>query len=452
LTRQAGALLSLPEPHPALEIARAVAAAGGRALVVGGWVRDSLRGFEDGSEDLDLEVLGLAPEDLERLLTGFGRVRRVGKAFPVYQLSGWAMDVSLTRAGGFAEAARRRDLRVNAMGWDPLTGVLEDPHDGQTDLASGTLRAVDPAHFGDDPLRGLRSVQLAARLEMALDPALRDLCVASDLGDVPAERIFAEWKRILLRAPRPSRALLLLRELQLLRFFPELEALVGVPQDPEWHPEGDVWIHTGRVVDQAAGLRRGHEKSDLLLMFGALCHDFGKPQTTEEREGRIVSRKHSEEGLAPTRAFLERMRAPNWLVTGVVALVRHHLAPAHFVRDSGAAGAKAYRKLARLLAEAGVDFDVLYRVARADHLGRTTSEALAGSFAAGDTFLERARVIETEPATHQPVVRGRQLLALGIEPGPALGALLARCQDVQDETGWTDPESILARVFGPSSD
>lgn len=452
MTRQAGALLSLPEPHPALEIARAVAAAGGRALVVGGWVRDSLRGFEDGSEDLDLEVLGLAPEDLERLLTGFGRVRRVGKAFPVYQLSGWAMDVSLTRAGGFAEAARRRDLRVNAMGWDPLTGVLEDPHDGQTDLASGTLRAVDPAHFGDDPLRGLRSVQLAARLEMALDPALRDLCVASDLGDVPAERIFAEWKRILLRAPRPSRALLLLRELQLLRFFPELEALVGVPQDPEWHPEGDVWIHTGRVVDQAAGLRRGHEKSDLLLMFGALCHDFGKPQTTEEREGRIVSRKHSEEGLAPTRAFLERMRAPNWLVTGVVALVRHHLAPAHFVRDSGAAGAKAYRKLARLLAEAGVDFDVLYRVARADHLGRTTSEALAGSFAAGDTFLERARVIETEPATHQPVVRGRQLLALGIEPGPALGALLARCQDVQDETGWTDPESILARVFGPSSD
>jgi tRNA nucleotidyltransferase (CCA-adding enzyme) len=452
LTRQAGALLSLPEPHPALEIARAVAAAGGRALVVGGWVRDSLRGFEDGSEDLDLEVLGLAPEDLERLLTGFGRVRRVGKAFPVYQLSGWAMDVSLTRAGGFAEAARRRDLRVNAMGWDPLTGVLEDPHDGQADLASGTLRAVDPAHFGDDPLRGLRSVQLAARLEMALDPALRDLCVASDLGDVPAERIFAEWKRILLRAPRPSRALLLLRELQLLRFFPELEALVGVPQDPEWHPEGDVWIHTGRVVDQAAGLRRGHEKSDLLLMFGALCHDFGKPQTTEEREGRIVSRKHSEEGLAPTRAFLERMRAPNWLVTGVVALVRHHLAPAHFVRDSGAAGAKAYRKLARLLAEAGVDFDVLYRVARADHLGRTTSEALAGSFAAGDTFLERARVIETEPATHQPVVRGRQLLALGIEPGPALGALLARCQDVQDETGWTDPESILARVFGPSSD
>ena len=452
MTRQAGALLSLPEPHPALEIARAVAAAGGRALVVGGWVRDSLRGFEDGSEDLDLEVLGLAPEDLERLLTGFGRVRRVGKAFPVYQLSGWAMDVSLTRAGGFAEAARRRDLRVNAMGWDPLTGVLEDPHDGQADLASGTLRAVDPAHFGDDPLRGLRSVQLAARLEMALDPALRDLCVASDLGDVPAERIFAEWKRILLRAPRPSRALLLLRELQLLRFFPELEALVGVPQDPEWHPEGDVWIHTGRVVDQAAGLRRGHEKSDLLLMFGALCHDFGKPQTTEEREGRIVSRKHSEEGLAPTRAFLERMRAPNWLVTGVVALVRHHLAPAHFVRDSGAAGAKAYRKLARLLAEAGVDFDVLYRVARADHLGRTTSEALAGSFAAGDTFLERARVIETEPATHQPVVRGRQLLALGIEPGPALGALLARCQDVQDETGWTDPESILARVFGPSSD
>ena len=448
MTSQPSALLRLPEDHPGLAIARAVAAQGGRALVVGGWVRDRLLGSEGGSDDVDLEVFGLAPEVLEAVLGDFGRVRRVGRTFPIYQVGGLSMDVSAASSRNFAEAARRRDLRINAIGWDPLTGALEDPHDGQSDLASGTLSAVDAAHFGDDPLRGLRTVQLAARLEMTLDAELRSLCVATDLDSMPAERVFAEWKRILLRAPRPSVALTLLQELGLLRFFPELEALIGVPQDPEWHPEGDVWVHTGRVVDQAAQLRQNQDEDrDLLLMFGALCHDLGKPGTTEERDGRIVSRKHSEKGLEPTRVFLERLRAPGWLVTGVVALVRHHLAPAQFVRDSDAAGAKAYRKLARRLAEAGIDFELLYRVARADHLGRTTADARAGSFAVGDRFLERARAIDAEPATHEPAVTGRHLLALGIEPGPEMGALLARCLDIQDETGWSDPEPILARAL-----
>ncbi len=450
MTRDHGTALRLPEDHPALAIAQSVADAGGRMLVVGGWVRDRLLDRGGGSDDVDLEVFALAPDALEAVLGGFGHVRRVGRAFPVYQVGGLAMDVSIPGSQDFAEAARRRDLRINAIGWDPLTGALEDPHDGQSDLAGGTLRAVDPGRFGDDPLRGLRTVQLAVRLEMTPDEELRSLCAATDLAGVSAERVFEEWKRILLRAPRPSAALRLLRELALLRFFPELEALIDVPQDPEWHPEGDVWVHTGKVVDQAAQLRRGDERRDLLLMFGALCHDFGKPGTTEELEGRIVSHKHSEAGLEPTRAFLERMRAPSWLVRGAVALVRHHLAPAHFVRDSGAAGVKAYRKLARRLAQSGVDFELLHDVARADHLGRTTPDALAGSFAAGDTFLERARAIDAKPATHEPAVKGRHLLARGIEPGPEMGALLAQCQDVQDETGWTDPEPILARVLGPT--
>ncbi|MEE2674842.1 MAG: HD domain-containing protein [Myxococcota bacterium] len=440
--------LRLPDDHPGLAIARAVAGEGGCALVVGGWVRDRLLDIDEGSGDLDLEVFGLAPEALERVLARFGRLRRVGRAFPVYQLGNLALDVSAPGSTNFAEAAGRRDLRVNAIAWDPLTGALEDPHEGQADLASGTLRAVDPARFGEDPLRGLRTARLAARLEMRLDAELMSLCAATDLADVPAERLFTEWKRILLRTRRPSVALVLLRELGLLRFFPELAALVDVPQDPEWHPEGDVWVHTGRVVDQAAQFRRNHEEGrDLLLMFGALCHDFGKPGTTEERDGRIVSRGHSEEGLDPTRAFLERLRAPGWLVTGTVALVRHHLAPAQFVQEPGPAGAKAYRKLARRLAEAGIDFDLLYQVARADHLGTATPEALAGAFAAGDRFLERARAIDSEPATHEAAVTGRHLLALGVEPGPGMGALLARCLDIQDETGWTDPEPILARAL-----
>ena len=449
MTPKSRALLTLPDMHPALAIARSVAAAGGRALVVGGWVRDRLLGSEADDDDIDLEVFGLEPEVLEPLLAEAGPLRRVGQSYPIYQVGGLALDISTPDTGDFAEAARRRDLRVNAIGWDPLAGALEDPHDGQADLAAGILRAVDPARFGEDPLRGLRSVQLAARLEMRLDEPLRALCAASDLRAVPAERIYAEWKRILLRADRPSIALTLLQELELLTFFPELEALVGVSQDPEWHPEGDVWVHTGRVIDQAARLRTGDDERDLLLMFGALCHDFGKPATTEEREGRIVSRKHSERGRGPSRSFLEGLRAPLWLVTGVLALVQHHLAPAHFVREPGAAGAKAYRKLARRLAAAGVDFELLYQVARADHLGCGTAAARAGSFEAGDTFLARAREIEAEPGTHESVVKGRHLLALGIGPGPEMGKLLARCRDVQDETGWRNAEMILERVLEP---
>lgn len=440
--------LKLPEAHPALTIARSVAAAGGRALVVGGWVRDRLLGREAHDDDIDLEVLGLAPEVLEGLLAESGRVRRVGQSYPIYQVGGLALDISASAAGTFAEAARRRDLRVNAIGWDPLAKVLEDPHAGQADLAAGILRAVDPARFGDDPLRGLRSIQLAARLEMRLDEPLRALCASCDLGAVPVERIYGEWKRLLLRAARPSIALKLLHELEILTFFPELAALVGVPQDPEWHPEGDVWVHTGRVLDQAARLRKGDEPGDLLLMFGALCHDFGKPATTEERGGRIVSRQHSEHGRGLSRSFLEGMRAPAWLVTGVVALVQHHLAPAQFVREPRPAGAKAYRRLARRLAAAGVDFELLQRVARADHLGCGTDEARAGAFEAGDLFLSRALEIDDETGTHESVVKGRHLLALGIEAGPEMGQLLARCRDVQDETGWTDPEAILGRVLG----
>jgi tRNA nucleotidyltransferase (CCA-adding enzyme) len=437
----------LPEAHAVRGIAKACAEAGGRALVVGGWVRDQLRG-EPREADVDLEIFGLSVAAARDVLARFGRVRRVGRAFPIQLVRELGLEVSVAEPGvDFETAARRRDLRINAMGWDPLSGELLDPHGGRADLAAGVLRATDPAHFGDDPLRGLRTAQLAARFEMAPDAELRGLCAATDLGKVPAERIFGELRRLLLRAARPSIAFGLLHEVGLLRFFPELAALVGTPQDPEWHPEGDVWVHNQLVIDRAAQLREGDEARDLLLMFGALCHDLGKPATTERREGRILSYKHSEAGIPPTHVWLERLRAPKWLVTGVVALVRHHLAPAQLTREANRAGPRAYRKLLRRLAAAGLDADLLERVARADHLGRTTEDALAGRFAAGDAFRVRAAEISAEPATHTDAVKGRHLLARGMVPGPEVGRILARCREIQDETGWTDPDAILARVL-----
>ncbi|MCE2390889.1 MAG: polynucleotide adenylyltransferase [Proteobacteria bacterium] len=444
-----------------IEICRAVGAAGGRALIVGGYVRDRLRG--EDPKDVDVEVFGLPLAELRRILSRYGRVVEIGRAFGVLRLREIDVDFSLPRrdskvgAGhrgfdvecdpelSFAEAARRRDLTINSMSLDPLTGEIVDPHAGRDDLERGVLRATDPARFAEDPLRGLRVAQFAARFEMRADAELLRECAALDLGELAAERIYEEFRKLLLKGVRPSLGLELLRETSLLRFFPELERLVGVPQDPQWHPEGDVWVHNQLVVDEAARLRQGRDDEDLGVMFGALCHDFGKPSTTAHSDGRIRSLAHDVEGVAPARAFLERMRAPAALTGRVAAFVRYHLAPALYVKN--AAGPKAYRRLARKLAAAGATLEELARVARSDHLGRTTPDALARRFEAGDRFLEIARELTVSREAVPDVVRGRDLIARGIEPGPGFGPILARCREVQDETGWTEPEPILERVF-----
>ena len=455
---------TMPAPRlefesPLGEIAAAVRDAGGRAVVVGGWVRDHLLGVR--SKDVDVEVFGLDVARLESLLAGFGKVHAVGRAFGVFRVGDVDVDFSLPRRDSkrgpghrgfdvapdpsldFAEAARRRDLTVNSIGIDPLTAEVLDPHGGRGDLERRVLRATDPARFPEDPLRGLRVAQLAARLEMAPDGELIALCRGLDLAELSGERVFEELGKLLLRAARPSLGFKVLEDTGLLRFFPELDALRGVPQDPEWHPEGDVWTHTLMVLDVAASLRG--EGEDLALMFGALCHDLGKPATTERIGGRIRSRGHDVEGVAPARALLARMRAPGALVERVAALVEHHLAPALFTRNG--ATAKGYRRLARKLERAGASIELLVKVARADHLGRTTADALAGRFDAGDAFLAAARACRVEHAAPRDVVLGRHLIARGLQPGPGFAPILERCRDVQDETGWADPDRILDRAL-----
>ena len=440
-----------------LEVARAVKAAGGRALVVGGYVRDRLLGLD--AKDVDVEVFGLELGALKAVLGSFGRVLEVGESFGVLRVSGLDVDFSLPRRDskvspghrGFAvacdphldfeSAARRRDLTINSMSLDPLSEELIDPLGGQRDLERGVLRATDARAFPEDPLRALRVAQFIARFEMCPDPALVALCRSAGLDEVSGERIFEELRKLLLKGRRPSAGLRFLETSGLLRFLPELEALVGVPQDPEWHPEGDVWVHTLMVVDEAARLRTGAAE-DLALMLGALCHDLGKALTTRTGpDGRIRSPAHSERGVEATRALLARLRAPNDLVRRVCALVEHHLAPVVFI-GTGATAA-GYRRLARTLHGAGVSLDLLARVARADRLGRSTEEALARAFPAGDRFLERARCFLVTPRPPRDVVMGRHLIARGLTPGPAFTALLERCRDIQDEEGWQDADRII---------
>ncbi len=444
-----------------LALARTIHGAGGRALLVGGWVRDQLLLAE--SKDYDVEVYGLSVARLEEVLGTFGEVIAVGRAFGVLRVKGLDIDFSIPRrdsktgrghrgflveldpALDYATAARRRDLTINSIAYDPLEETILDPHDGRGDLERGVLRATDADKFAEDSLRGLRVAQFTARFEMAPDDELRAICSSLDLSDLPGERLFEELRKLLLKGKRPSLGLEFLKETGMLRIFPELEAMIGVPQDPIWHPEGTVWEHTLLVVDEAAALRQGEEDHDLVLLLAALCHDLGKPATTIEVDGRIRSPEHEDVGVGITRTFLERLRASGELSSKVEALVRDHLAPAQFVK--GGATARGYRRLARRLDEAGVSAEMLYRVAMADHLGRTTPDALARDFHYGDEFLQTMRELHVAEEGPKDIVLGRHLIARGYAPGPWFGEALKACRDVQDETGQDDADQILDRVL-----
>ena len=458
----ASELADLPGPIRAL--AREIREAGGRGFLVGGAVRDRLRG--EPAADWDLEVHGLSIDRLEEVLSAHGQVIAVGRAFGVLRLTGIDADFSVPRRDsrigtghrGFRaeldpalspeDAVRRRDLTVNALMLDPLTGEVLDPAGGLADMRQHRLRAVDPLTFPEDPLRPLRVAQLAARLEYDVDQDLLALCRSIDLSALPAERVWDEWEKMLLLGRRPSLGLEFLRAAELLALTPELQALIGVLQDPEWHPEGDVWEHTLRSADAAARLRVGERAADLPLMFGALCHDLGKAVTTELVKGRWHSYEHEVVGVALAHGMLARLGAPGWLVTAVGTLVRWHLQPAALHHHGG--GPRAYRRLARALQAGGVQIKLLERVARADSLGRTTPEALAGVFPEGDRFLREAEALAVHDAAPADVVLGRHLIGRGLPPGPGFGPILARCREVQDETGWTDPDRILDEALGRS--
>jgi tRNA nucleotidyltransferase (CCA-adding enzyme) len=462
LRRPGGTPFDGPIPDGIPELARAVAQAGGRLLVVGGWVRDALLGHD--SKDVDLEIFGLAAESVSALVRPLGFTERVGRQFPIWRHTRAGLDLALARGGENASraldpatlpslvraASRHRDLTLNAIAWDPLEDRLLDPLGGVADLESRLLRAADPERFGLDPLRLLRVARLCARLKARVDPALVSLCQTLDLGGLPVERVAVELQRMLLELERPSQALDCLDRLGQLDVFEPIAALKGVPQDPRWHPEGDVYVHTAMVVDRAAAIARvlPPEAAERLL-FGALCHDLGKPTTTTIERGRIRSLGHEAESARRTRDWLGSLRYSARLVAAVEVLVAHHLAPAQFI--AGGAGPRAYRRLARKLVAGGVTLVDLERVARADHLGRTTDAARAGRFDAGPAFLEKAEQAQVRTGVRSDVVSAAFVMRNGIAAGPDLGRILARCRALQDETGWNDEARLLEAVLIESS-
>ncbi|HWS87202.1 MAG TPA: HD domain-containing protein [Pyrinomonadaceae bacterium] len=442
--------MTSPVPEKILRLARAVKEAGGRALLVGGCVRDRLLGRE--VKDWDVEVYGVEPAALRGLLGRFGRVNVVGEAFTVYKL-GQDLDVSLPRrerktgrghrgfyiegdpSMSFEEAARRRDFTVNAILEDPLAGETIDPHRGLEDMRARLLRAVSPETFVEDSLRVLRAAQFAARFGFEVEAQTVELCRSIDLTDLPAERVWGELEKILLAAPHPSVGLRWLERLGVTpQLFPELHALKGVEQEKDWHPEGDVLTHTLLVCDRARELidDLDHPRR-VTVMLAALCHDFGKPSTTKFVEGRVRSRGHDEAGVAPTLALLERLKI--FTLDGydvraqVSALVREHLKPGEFYRKRDEVTDGAFRRLARRC-----ELELLYRVAKADSLGRNAPWVPPERWFDAEPqewFIARARELSIERRPPEPILLGRHLLGMGLKPSPLVGEIQRAVYELQ---------------------
>ena len=436
------------EAPTVLEVARRVRDAGGRALLVGGCVRDGLLGGRP--KDFDFEVYGLASASLQAALAPAFGLDLVGASFGVIKLKGHDIDVALprreTKLGlghrafaaesdpglSLAEASARRDFTVNAIYRDPLTGEVLDPWNGRADLDRRVLRHVSP-HFSEDPLRVLRGMQFAARFGLEPAPETVDVCRAMTPEGLAQERLMGEWAKLLTQGVEISRGLSFLRAVGWTRHYPELERLIGCEQDPEWHPEGDVWNHTLECLDRFAAARdAGGWPADEALLVGlaVLCHDFGKPACTgyDPVKRRIRSLGHDEAGVAPTLSFLRRLTNEERLLRDVPALVRLHMRPFAMWRDKSSDG--AVRRLATQVCR----IEDLARVAAAD---TTSPEAC-------DWLVAQAKRLEVEAAAPKPILRGRDLIALGMKPGPAFKGILSAAYDAQLEGAFSTVEEAVA--------
>lgn len=440
---------------PALELARAVARAvsrrGGRAFLVGGAVRDRLLGQD--AKDADLEVYRVEPDALVSTLAELGRVNDVGRAFGILKLtrSGVTVDVGLPRRDskvarghrGFhvaadpflseVEACARRDLTINAILEDPLTGEVVDPFDGAADLRRRRLRHVSAA-FVEDPLRVLRIVQFAARFDFGIDAETAALCRTLDLSELPQERTWDEVKKWLLRGKRPSTGMHALIETGAITTFPELAALRGVPQDDHWHPEGDVFDHTALCLDHAVTMR-DHVPRPLAFMLAVLFHDLGKAPTTAWKNARLRAHAHDTGGEALARAACQRLSRESDLADEVVALVRLHLRPGQL----GAQGAVSDAAVRRLALEA--DLRMLTAVADADGRGRALPVSACGD---SSWLLEHAERLRVRDGAPKPLLLGRHMIELGVRPGPRLGRLLAMVFERQLDGEITTLDEAIA--------
>ncbi len=427
-----------------------------RAFLVGGCVRDALLGLPAGN-DFDVEVFGADYDSLLKALSRWGRTDLVGRSFGVVKLttgSGRSYDFTVPRKDskvapghkGFAvefdpaitpqDAAARRDFTINSILYDPRARQVIDYFGGVADLNNRVLRHTSAA-FAEDPLRVLRGMQFAGRFNLRAAPETIVLSrqIKSGYPELAVERVREEWFKWAQLSATPSAGLRFLAACEWIDHFPEIKAMADTPQEPEWHPEGDVFAHTCHCCDAMArleGWRLADAESRVVYMLAVLAHDFGKPATTrrELRDGRmrIVSPGHEEAGALLAETFLDRMRAPTAIRERVIPLVRNHLFHLEEITD------RALRRLARRLEPENIHG--LCLVMTADSMGRPPRPAVEPENV--KTLLARAHELEIKRQPPRPILLGRHLMEIGLQPGEPFGNILDKAFDAQLEGAFGD--------------
>ena len=459
------------------EIIKAIKEAGGRAFLVGGCVRDMVLGKY--AKDFDIEVYKLQPSEVEEIVKQFGKVSEVGKSFGVLKLSfgkDVEIDVSLPRtdskigAGhkGFDvntdpdmrldEAASRRDFTINSIAFDPLTNELFDPFDGLKDLNKKILRVTNSETFGDDSLRVLRALQFIARFELKTEQESKKIIqsMIPELKELPKERIFEEWKKLLLKSEKPSLGLAAGIKLGVFKeLHPEFLLLPKTPQDSESHPEGYVWSHTLKCVDEAAKIIRREkleEKTALVIMFSTLCHDLGKHFTKQVRNGLYVYTEHYKAIQEPTQKFLNKIGVDKNIKVKVLKLVTNQLTPLNLYLSEAKQGEKVTDGVIRRLANRLYPATVYELVLLADadywgtiiHSNQIISEEwqFPGMSPAGDWLLKRAQTIKVDKCKPKDLIKGKDLIDLGLKPGVKFGVIIYLANQLRDEKNFTKNQVI----------
>lgn len=453
--------LSPDQFERAKRIAEELEAAGATdCVMVGGCVRDSLLGLS--SKDIDLEVYGLNYDQIVKALTRNHQINLVGQAFGIVLVDG-TIDVSIPRREskvgighkGFstesdpnmtpAEAALRRDFTVNAIALR-FDGEFVDPFNGRADLEVGILRATSEK-FREDPLRVLRGMQFVSRFGFEMETQTISMCreLRTEFSTLSPERVYDEWAKWA-RGNYPGKGLDILKKTGWLAEFPCLGAIDGLPQDPAWHPEGDVFGHTAHVCDAAAEIAQREgltENERLTLLMAALLHDTGKAGTTVRNEaGRWVSPGHAEASVPLSEVFLRSLKAPHWLIDHVKPLIREHMAPMSIQRDEKPT-AKSVRRLAMRLDPSSIS--MLALLCEADNNGRPPLPKGKPL----EQWMEIAAKESVEARAPEPLLLGRHLLErpeLGYEPGPEMGRVLKAAYEAQLDGDFTDLEAAIEWV------
>lgn len=444
-----------------------------KPILVGGMVRDYFINNTIESKDIDIEIYtNKKYEEILDLLTHKNyRCDIVGKNFGVIKTrdeNNDEIDISLPRIEklvgtkhtdfevisngelSFKEAFKRRDFTFNAIGYDFMENKIIDLYNGVNDIKNKTIKHVSAKTFIEDPLRIYRAIQFAARFGFDIHPRtkllIKDMVSKGMLDEIPKERVFIEFEKLLTKSEKPSIGFELMHEFNILeKYFPEINDLIGIPQDEKWHPEGDVWIHTMMVIDEMSKLEVDKDKK-LLYLLSCLCHDLGKPSTTITLEdGKIISRGHEEAGIVPTISFLNRLTNNKKLIEQVCKLVELHLAPSLFF--AAKSSNSAIKRLNNKLVEVELSILDLALINKADTFGRTTIEALNKEAPQYEWIVNKFNDLKLSNKKIEPLIKGKDLIDLGYKPNKDFKDILNNCYDYQIDNNIENKEEILSYFF-----